>query len=93
MLGSGKNDLIIINGQENYRYNVKVLELRIGCKEEINVVGSLNNLTITWFRDKEGWRYVQDLIAALLTADESDLCEQEINTDDYFIEIEWKPFN
>jgi hypothetical protein len=91
MLGEGKNELRIINGQKDNRYNVKVLELRIGPKEEINVAGSLNNLTITWFRDREGWHYVKDLIAALLTADENELCEQDIDTDDYFIEIEWKP--
>lgn len=89
MLGTGEKDMVTIDGQEDKKYNVSGMALKTGLNEEISAAGNADDITIVWQRDKEGWRYVKDLTAPLLTSDFP--CEQDIETDTYFIEIEWNP--
>lgn len=52
----------------------------------IITAGLPDNIVITWTQNAEGWCYVKDMTAPLLTADESGCCEQNFETDEYFIE-------
>lgn len=90
-LGTGKQDSAIIYGQQYSHYNVRQIALKIGLEEEISTVNHSDDFSIIWYRSQDDWCYIRDLIASMLAADEKQPCEQDIDTDEYFVEIEWAP--